>query len=166
MTDRLPRPATVVACVALFVALSGGAWASGIVPLAQHARTADVASNAKKLGGKTPAQIKASLRGARGPQGIQGIQGIQGPAGTPGTAAVTVHSQAYSLNASGTAGDQNAITANCGTGQLAVGGGFDSTGSVFNLDTRATNADDGWTIYLINSDNSTNTGTVLAYCLG
>ena len=48
-----PRPATVIASTALFVALSGGAWAAGIVPLAKHAYTADTATNSKKLGGKS-----------------------------------------------------------------------------------------------------------------
>lgn len=294
MRLRLPRPATVIAVIALFAALSGGAWASGVVPLARHAYTADRATNSKKLGGKTLAQLRASLRGARGPagpagttgpagatgpagpagpkgdtgstgaQGPQGPTGPQGPVGAglkivgsvatsgdlpasgttgdaylvggdlwvwtgsawtdagpvqgpkgdtgstgpagatgatgpqgpkgdtgatgavgatgpagstgpagptgpqgpAGTAAVTVHTQAFSLNASGTSGDQGAVTANCGTGQLAVGGGFDSTGSVVNFDTRATAGDDGWTIYLENLDNATNTGTVYAYCLG
>src|SRR2546429_334142 len=55
----LSGPAFVLAVVALFVALSGGAVAAGIVPLARHAITADTAKNAKRLGGKTPAQIRA-----------------------------------------------------------------------------------------------------------
>ena len=35
--------------LALFVALTGGAVAAGIVPVAKHAFVADVAKNAKKL---------------------------------------------------------------------------------------------------------------------
>jgi hypothetical protein len=58
------------------------------------------------------------------------------------------------------------VTANCGAGQLAVGGGFDSDGSVFNYDSRATLADNGWTIVLANPDSGTDTGSVYAYCLG
>jgi hypothetical protein len=181
MKDRLPRPATTIAVLALFVALSGGAWASGIVPLARHAYTADTATDAKKLSGKTLVQLRAASRGARGPagpagpagaagaqgpKGDTGAAGPQGPRGAAGTAAVTVHTQAYSLDAGGSAGDQGTFTANCDAGQLAVGGGFDSTGSVYNLDTRATHGDDGWTIYLVNADNGASTGTVYAYCLG
>jgi hypothetical protein len=261
---RVPSPALVVAVAALFFSLAGGAIGAAVVPFAKHALTADVANNAKKLGGKTPAQIKASLRGAAGPQGvagppgsqgakgdagptgapgpqgsqgvqgpkgdkgdkgdvgtgvkidgsvaaqadlpatantgdayliggdlwvwtngawadagpvqgpkgdkgdtgaqgIQGIQGIQGLPGTPGTAAVTVHSTAFSLGGNG----QQLVTASCGAGQKAVGGGFSSDGSVANLDTDATAADDGWSIYLENLDDTNGaTGTVHVYCLG
>ena len=264
MKIRLPRPALVIASIALFVALSGGAFAAGIVPLARHAVTAGTATNALKLGGKTPAQIKASLRGARGlqgprgsqgpagpkgdtgaagpsgPQGATGSQGPQGPKGDvgaglkivgtvatagdlpasgtvgdaylvtgdlyvwtgsawtnagpvqgpqgdtgatgptgpagptgptgpqgpAGTAAVNEYTQAYSLAASGSAGDQGAVTANCAAGKKAVGGGFDSSGDVFNLDSAPTAGDDGWTIYLVNGDTSANTGTVYVLCLG
>jgi hypothetical protein len=76
----------VTSVAALFLALTGGAVAGGIVPLAKHAYTADsatVARNAKHLGGKTPAQIAASMRG---PQGIQGSAGPVGPAGAAGAA--------------------------------------------------------------------------------
>jgi hypothetical protein len=267
MKRRMPSPALVLSAAALFFALAGGALAAGIVPLARHAITAGTATNALKLGGKTPTQIKASLRGARGPQGVagptgatgpagakgdtgaagpagptgptgptgpqgakgdvgaglkivgtvatvgdlpatgttgdayliggnlyvwtgsawtnagpvqgpqgpkgdtgntgpQGIQGIQGIQGTPGTAAVTVHTVAYSLAASGTAGDAQLVTASCGASQKAVNGGFDSNGNVFNEDTFPTNADDGWSIFLINGDASGRSGTVYAICLG
>jgi hypothetical protein len=47
-----------------------------------------------------------------------------------------------------------------------VSGGFDSTGGVFNFDTRPTAADDGWQIFLANADNTGNTGTIYAVCLG
>jgi len=63
MRSRLVVPAFVLALIALFVALTGGAVAAGIVPLAKHALTAGTATNALKLGGKTPTQVKASLRG-------------------------------------------------------------------------------------------------------
>jgi hypothetical protein len=267
---RLPRASIVIASVALFVALNGGAVAAGIVPLARHAFTADRATNATKLGGKTPAQLRLTFRGARGPQGIQGPQGpagaagpagpagpkgdtgavgargatgstgsqgpkgdvgsglqivgtvatagdlpvsgttgdaylvggnlyvwtgsawtnagpvqgpkgdtgntgpigpqgpqgIQGPAGTAGTAAVSVHSSDFTLAASGTAGDAALVTANCSAGQKAVAGGFDSNGNVANEDTAPTVADDGWSIFLFNTDNSPSSGKVYVTCLG
>ncbi len=267
MRHRLPQPATVIASVALFVALSSGALAAGIVPLAKHAFTADTAANAKKLGGKTPAQLAASLRGQRGiagpagaagpagqtgpagpagvpgptgaagPQGSvgpqgpkgdvgsglkivgtaasvgalpatgnpgdaylvggnlhvwtgsawsnagpvqgpkgdngdkgdtgsQGPQGTQGPQGIPGTAAVSIHTQAFSLAGSGTGDDTELFTVTCASGQKAIGGGYDSNGNIFNEDTFPTAADDGWSIFLVNYDNTTRTGTVYAICLG
>ena len=256
----------VVACVALFAALTGGAWAAGIVPLAKHAYTADTAKNSKKLGGKSLAQLQSTLRGARGPAGATGaagpagstgpagpagpqgakgdtgatgakgdtgsqgpkgdvgaglkiigslansgalpatgttgdaylisgvlwvwdgsvwknagpVQGPQGPTGATGpagpagpqgatgatgaagTAAVTVHTQAYTIAAD----DLQTVIAICGAGQKAVGGGFDSDGQVFNYDTKATAADDGWEIVLANPDSGSSSGTVYAYCLG
>lgn len=264
MKPRLPGPAFVLATIALFVALSGGAVAAGIVPLAKHAYSADTATNARKLDGKTATQLAATIHGARGPQGATGRAGAVGPAGpagpqgatgatgatgpqgatgpkgdvgsglhivgtvatvgdlpasgttgdaylvggdlqvwtgsawtdagpvqgpkgdtgatgptgatgatgptgpqgAPGTAAVSEHTQAYSLAASGASGDQQAVTANCAAGQKAVGGGFDSTGDVFNLDSAPTAGDDGWAIYLVNGDNASNTGTVYVLCLG
>jgi hypothetical protein len=101
--------------------------------------------------------------GSQGPPGPQGPQGLQGAAGT---AAVTIHTVSYSLNATGTAGDTNVVTATCGAGQKAVSGGFDSNGNVFNEDTFPTVADDGWSIFLVNGDSTTSSGTVYAVCLG
>jgi hypothetical protein len=87
-----PSPAFVVALCALFVALSGSAVAAGIVPLAKHAHTADsatVAGNARHLGGKTPAQLAATMRGPQGAVGAQGQTGAAGPAGPKGDPGAT-----------------------------------------------------------------------------
>ncbi len=54
----------------------------------------------------------------------------------------------------------------CASGQKAIGGGYDSNGNIFNEDTFPTAADDGWSIFLVNYDNTTRTGTVYAICLG
>ncbi len=54
MRIRMPSPALVVAAAALIVALTGTAIAANVVPLAARAKVAD---NAKKLSGKTPAQV-------------------------------------------------------------------------------------------------------------
>ena len=89
MKFRLSGPAFVLALVALFVALGGGAVAAGIVPLARHAITAGTADNALKLGGKTQAQLAKTLRGARGPQGVQGLAGASGAMGPAGKQGVT-----------------------------------------------------------------------------
>src|SRR4029077_21047090 len=71
MKFKLSGPAFVLALIALFVALSGGAVAAGIVPLARHAITAGTAGNALKLGGKTRAQLAQRFRGAPGPHGLR-----------------------------------------------------------------------------------------------
>jgi hypothetical protein len=72
---QLKHPATIVAALALFVALAGGASAT-VLMSGSHLKNHSVAE--KKL---TKAAIKA-LRGQRGPAGPQGAAGPQGPAGT------------------------------------------------------------------------------------
>jgi Collagen triple helix repeat (20 copies) len=85
-----PSPALVVALLALFVSLSGTAVAAGVVPLAKRALVADkaksakVADNARRIGGRTPAQLAARMRGPQGPAGATGAQGAAGPAGPAG----------------------------------------------------------------------------------
>jgi len=75
---QLKHPATVIAALALFVALGGGAWASGLISGA-NIRNHSIA--ATKL---TRHAVKAlhGRRGARGPAGPQGAAGAQGPAGS------------------------------------------------------------------------------------
>jgi hypothetical protein len=76
---RLRHPATIIAAVALFVALGGGAaaYASGLISGSQ---IKDHSIAAKKL---TNAAIK-QLKGNRGPAGPAGPAGTAGTAGTPG----------------------------------------------------------------------------------
>src|SRR5262245_22492462 len=77
-------PALIVGVLATLGAAAGGGVAGGIVPRTRHAPTADTAANANKLGGKTLAQVRASLGGVPGPQGQQGAAGPQGPQGAQG----------------------------------------------------------------------------------
>jgi hypothetical protein len=175
MKSKFASPGFVLALIALFVALGGGAVAAvSIVPLAKHALTAGTASNALKLGGKTPKQIKAQLRGPAGPagpKGATGATGAQGPAGpagpSGGAAAVSVHTGSWSLTTGGTSGDMNDFTVSCGAGQKAISGGYTSDGSVLTFQSRPTAADDGWSIYLDNADKTAaHSGSVYAVCLG
>jgi len=123
MKSRFGLPALVLALIALFVALSGGAVAAGIVPLAQHAITAGTASNALKLGGKTPAQIKTSLRGARGLQGVQGPAGPAGPTGPAGPSS-TLGLQFVSGESGFDASSPKSATATCPSGKRAISWSF------------------------------------------
>jgi len=169
--------AFVLATIALFVALSGGAVAAGIVPLARHAVTAGTASNAVKFGGKTPAQLRAAWLGSasakqggtgpQGPKGETGARGPAGPAGPAGSAAMSVHASAYSLAIGGAPGEKGLFTVSCGAGQKAVSGGYDADGTVLALMTHPTAADDGWQIYLDNADaGAAHSGTVYVVCQG
>jgi hypothetical protein len=72
---RLTHPATLIAALALFVALGGtAAWASGLIP-GSRIKNHSIAES--KLSKKA---IKA-LQGQRGPSGATGATGPQGPAG-------------------------------------------------------------------------------------
>jgi hypothetical protein len=76
---RLTHPATIIAALALFVALAGGAYASGLI---NGSQIKNHSISAKKL---TKSAVK-SLHGQRGPRGARGIQGIQGAKGDTGPA--------------------------------------------------------------------------------
>jgi hypothetical protein len=167
MKRNLGGPAFVLALIALFVALGEGAVAAGIVPLARHAITAATASNSLRLGGKTPAQIKTSLRGAVGPAGPTGAQGAAG------SAKVVLSTKTFNVDVAGTDGATTTITAPCGTGQKAVGGGYLTdggtglAGGVLGSDSGPTAADDGWSVSLDNLDGAAaHTGKVYAICFG
>jgi hypothetical protein len=77
-------PATVIACIALAVALSGTSYAAFVLP------TGSVGSKQVKNRSIKTVDIGkrtiAALKGQRGPQGPAGVPGPQGPAGIPGPA--------------------------------------------------------------------------------
>jgi len=68
----LRHPATVIATVALFVALGGSSLAAASFINGKHIKPHSIPTN--RL---TKKAIKA-LHGAKGPQGAQGPQGVQG----------------------------------------------------------------------------------------
>jgi len=144
---RRPSAALVVSSLALFTALSGGAYAAttiGSLQIKNNAvqsidvkdgtlKTADMSLAARlSLKGKTgPAgpQGPAGLKGDKGDQGEQGIPGTaaakgdQGDQGISGLVRVTDH----------TANDSDSpksITVNCPAGKKVVGTGFDISGAI------------------------------------
>lgn len=154
---RIPSPAMVVALVALFVALSGTAVAAGVVPLAKRALSADkakvatLADNAKKLGGKTPAQLAAQAAALPGP--ASSAAGL-----------VTMRTAPFTVNAA----DGQAFTAPCAAGEKAISGGYtyDAAALVMSLDSVPTANLAGWQVYLFNfSEDSAVSGTVHAVCI-
>lgn len=86
---RGPGHATVVAYIALFVALGGSAYAAVSLP-ANSVGTPQLRRGAVTLA-KVSAGARAALRGSTGPagrqgaQGVQGVPGVQGPPGAPGS---------------------------------------------------------------------------------
>ena len=80
----LKHPATVIAALALFVALGGGAaWASGLIS-GSHIKNHSIAE--KKLTKKAIKALRGhrGARGARGPAGAKGATGAAGAPGAPG----------------------------------------------------------------------------------
>jgi hypothetical protein len=87
---RLPAPGTVIAAIALLVALGGTAFAAGVLP-ANSVGTAQLQPNAVISSKVKPHSLLASdfasgqlPRGQRGPVGPQGDQGPAGPQGSKG----------------------------------------------------------------------------------
>jgi hypothetical protein len=176
---RRPSPALVVALLALFVSLAGTAVAAGVVPLAKRALVAD---NAKKLGGKTRAQVAATPGPATtlGGKTADEIAATPGPAtsldgksadqiaATPGPAStaaglVSIKSAAWAL--AGNEGKDFSVA--CDAGQKAIAGGFDNpSGAALALDTRPSSDGGSWVIFLGNLSASAGaSGTIYAVCL-
>jgi hypothetical protein len=159
---RRPSPALVVALLALFVSLTGTAVAAGVVvPLAKRALVAD---NAKKLGGKTPAQVAATPGPASdlGGKSAEEIAAMPGPASSA-AGVVAIKSAAWSL----AAGDGKDFSVTCDAGQKAVAGGYDNpAGTVLPLDTRPSSDGASWRIFLGNLSNAEGaSGTLYAVCV-
>lgn len=149
-------PSMVVALIALFVALGGTAVAAA-VPLAKRALVAD---NAKKLGGRTPAQFTAAANAAA-TSAASAAASQPGPASTAASL-VSVKTASFSLAASGEQG----FGATCDAGQKAISGGYTSGGAVLAFDSVPTSDGTGWQVYLVNvSTSQPATGTVIAVCL-
>jgi hypothetical protein len=89
---HLKHPATIIAAIALFVALGSGAYASGLIngsqikdhSIATKKLTKKAVSSLRGQRGPRGATGATGATGAQGSQGIQGAQGIQGVQGPPG----------------------------------------------------------------------------------
>lgn len=85
----LKHPATVIALIALFVALGGTGYAALRLPK-NSVGSAQLKKNAVTPGkvAKTTIRLFKGQRGEAGPQGPQGAQGVQGPQGIQGVQGV------------------------------------------------------------------------------
>jgi Collagen triple helix repeat (20 copies) len=101
MRSQLLHPATVLATVALGVALSGSVFAATTTPTLVG--TADLKNGAVTLKKISPA-ARAALRGAQGPAGAAGVAGAKGATGATGAAgAAGATGPAGAAGAAGTA---------------------------------------------------------------
>src|SRR5436190_14489097 len=80
---KRPSPATVIACLALAVALGGTSYAAIRLP-ANSVTTRQVKNYSLLKRDFKRRQLPRGPRGISGPPGAQGKQGIQGTQGTPG----------------------------------------------------------------------------------
>jgi hypothetical protein len=161
MRIRMPSPALVLAAAALIVALTGTAIAANVVPLAARAKVAD---NAKKLGGKTPAQV------ARTPGPATTLDGktADAIAATPGPASsvaslVTYKTATQTIEPGGIADTTTA----CDQGQKAVGGGFQGPADniITVLDSRPSTDGASWRLRLASFELENASVTLVAVCL-
>jgi hypothetical protein len=111
---RRPSPATLLAFLALVVALGGTSYAAITLP-ANSVGTKQLKKNAV-TGKKVKNRSLKAIDFATGqlPKGDQGAQGIQGPPGPAGATNVTVRVSDEGLGVT---------TVSCDAGERAVGGG-------------------------------------------
>ena len=170
----MKHPATIIACVALFVALGGSAFAVSSAIDGHALKNRSVP--AKKL---TRSAV-ASLHGRRGPrgfrgiqgprgfqgfQGIQGIQGIQGPQGTqgpPGVQSITRVRHDQSVDP----GVVTLVYAFCPAGTVGLSGGYSHGGPLSNVFIDAdAGGGSGWVIGFDNFNSpDAVVVSVFAYC--
>lgn len=131
---RFPKPGTALGFLALFVALSGGAYAAISLPK-NSVTTKQVKDRSLLARDFKRGQIPRGARGPVGPVGAQGIQGVQGAQGPPGptnlSATQIVSGPDVPVCAAGAVSgcDVASSAATCPAGQHAVGGGmFEYTG--------------------------------------
>jgi len=161
MRIRTPSPAMVVAAAALIVALTGTAIAAEVVPLSKRALVAD---NAKKLRGKTPAQVARMPGPATTLDGktAEQIAAMPGPANA--VAGLVVYKTAPRTLEPGVIVD---TTTSCDQGQKAVGGGFQGpdNNQIVAFDSRPSADGGAWRLRLESFDLENATATLVAVCV-
>ena len=179
-----PSPAMVVALIALFVALSGGAYAAA----QQLITSGQIANRTIRIVDMHPSAV-AALRGQRGPRGLPGERGEAGAQGQPGTNGTNGQPGANGTNglpgapgAPGAPGgfdpakvsyvtgpdvivppnEFEVAAATCPTGTTAISGGFDSVEALILIS--ETPAPGGHAIGVLNlseTENATVNATVV-----
>lgn len=189
---RLPRPSTVIACIALAVALGGTGYAAVVLPAGSvgtaqlkdgavvsskvkdgSLRARDFARGQLPAGEQGPAGAQgpqgpagsAGPQGPAGPAGATGPQGAAGPQGPPGFSSLTYVSADSSVGGN----TEDGMAAMCGSNLHAVGGGvLADTGLVVNSSFPSNNQYDpgtaGWSVWVDNTTNGALDFTVYAVC--
>jgi len=171
-----PSPALVVALLALFIAMAGTGYAATKLPAnsvgSKQIKANAVVSSKIKDGSLTRKDFAASQLPA-GAQGLQGLPGLQGAAGAPGAQgaqgaegppAVTFIDVASSATGTG------AQTASCPPGEIATGGGGDSSDGLVATSRPIINVMTGlpiaWTATAKHDNGTAANVTAWAVCVG
>lgn len=115
---RKPSPSLIVACLALFFSLGGGAYAASRVLI----------TNVHQIG----PGVRHELRGRRGPAGPRGPAGSQSPQGQA-AAAPPVLPTTYQVTSSATltaASANVSLIEACKSGDTVLSGGFSGNGEI------------------------------------
>jgi hypothetical protein len=190
---RLPRPGTVIACIALILSVGGTAYAAGVLPAGSvgtvQLKNDAVTSKKVKDGSLLARDFKAGqlphgAQGATGPAGPAGSAGPAGPAGArgpagpagaggaqgpPGFSSLTYVTQVHPPIPANT---EYAEEVACSSGRHAIAGGVDSDGA--DLFVNSSYPSDGtgsgghgstaWTAFVGNSGTTAQGFTVFAIC--
>jgi Collagen triple helix repeat (20 copies) len=170
---KLPSPAMIVACVALFAALGGTGYAAGNLV---HKATASSAKAKPKRGprGKRGPAGPAGPQGAPGPKGTQGPkgdQGVKGETGAPGKQGETGPAGPVELRyiegptLTVLAGHQETSRVQCPSGLHDTGGGMLSDASFgFSIAGSAPSGDNAWIVDVENVTGSTQKFNAYVVC--
>ena len=171
--SKLPSPAMIVACVALFAALGGTGYAAGNLA---HKATASTAKAKPKRGprGKRGPAGPTGPQGAPGPKGATGPKGDQGPkgdSGAPGKQGETGPAGPVELRylqgptITVLAGQKENARLECPKGLHDTGGGMLSEASFgFNIAGSAPSGDNAWIVDVENITGSTQKFNVYVVC--
>jgi hypothetical protein len=126
---KLPSPATVIASIALLVALAGTSVAAvSALPRASvgTAQLKDNAVTSRKV--KNFSLVRSDFKRGQIPRGPVGARGPQGPAGPAGTAGIAALERRDILTPTSSA-NVKTVSAVCPTGKRVIGGGARVTGA-------------------------------------
>jgi hypothetical protein len=144
MRLRPPSPALVIACLALAVALSGGAYAVSTALPRNSVGSAQLKANAVNSAKVQNRSLRAVDFGiGQIPKGPQGPAGAAGPQGPPGTSGVQQISSTGPSNSTG----PKSFQVDCPSGKRAIGGGGTLTGTTTNTfltTSRPSDSGTGW----------------------
>ncbi len=159
----MKRTSLVIACVALFFSITGGALAVGhYLITSTHQIKPSVLRQLKGGRGRQGARGPQGPKGVQGPQGAPGPQGVTGPAGPVTLGNIT---QVTGSTVSIPSGQIEAAGAACPTGDdVVTGGGVVSTSAGNGLAGSEAAQSDGWVVAAGNTGGSAGSIMAFAYC--